>query len=68
MKKEKLAKKLGLDYNEVKDLLSEDTLKSMELNEIKGGDAPQTTCGGLFEKCISLGNECKAGGCLPLPR
>jgi len=38
MKKKKLAKKLGLDYDEVKDLLSENTLKSMELNEIKGGE------------------------------
>jgi len=38
MSKKELAEKLGFDFDEVKGILSEDTLKSMEkLNTIKGG-------------------------------
>ncbi len=40
MSKKELAEKLGFDFDEVKDILSEETLKSFEQNSIIGGDEP----------------------------
>ena len=61
----KLSKKVGLDYNEVKDVLSKETLKNLtkaNLNSIKGGqklmDLPcATDC-----LCSKQDQTCQ-GGC-----
>jgi hypothetical protein len=74
MSKKELAEKLGFDFEEVKDILSEETLKSFEQKEIRGGDtvfddcAPQVsceplpqdnTCISVFElQCMPLQSEC----------
>jgi hypothetical protein len=38
MSKKELAEKLGFNFEEVKDILSEETMKSFEQNEVKGGE------------------------------
>lgn len=40
MSKKELAEKLGFDFEEVKDILSEETLKSFEQNYVVGGEDP----------------------------
>ncbi len=40
MSKKELAEKLGFDFEEVKDILSEETLRSFEQNRIIGGVEP----------------------------
>jgi hypothetical protein len=40
MSKKELAEKLGFDFEEIKDILSEETLKSFEQNSVVGGEEP----------------------------
>ena len=54
MSKKELAEKLGFDFEEVKDILSEETLKSFEQKTIVGGEPVDG------EKCqiVSDGDVC----------
>jgi len=72
MSKKELAEKLGFDFEEVKDILSEETLKSFEQNVILGGEGvlttcepPQPNCGGLPQDAICI-KPVLPGGCEPI--
>jgi len=61
MSKKELAEKLGFDFEEVKDILSEETLKSFEQNEIKGGDLVFTDCSCITDcNCTAQDQHCEA--------
>jgi hypothetical protein len=60
MKKKELAKKAGLDFNEIDSILSEKTLKSFEIAKIIGG-ANQEFCTNEANclTCSKQDNLCK---------
>jgi len=59
-KKEK-AEKLSLNFDEVKDIFSEETLSAIEKAEIKGGEPsfPQCTCQNNDCDCIAQESVCQ---------
>jgi hypothetical protein len=51
--KEELAEKVGIDFDEAVELFSEETLNSMQLTHIVGGEEVANNCHG--NRCSSKG-------------
>jgi len=66
MSKKELAEKLGFDFEEVKDILSEETLKSFEQTLVVGGDQTQPNCNGLPQDTPCQIKPVLPGGCKPI--